>query len=107
MRSVLVYIAIYSGVFLLLHRMFRRWWYGAVGLVIATILTLWSQLAVGLWALLATLLSVAGLVLLVCATRTPRAHVSKNRAPHPFGGGALFVGSYFPPTPDFRASSSW
>ena len=32
MRSVLVYIAIYFGVFLLMHRMFRRWWYGLVGL---------------------------------------------------------------------------
>ena len=51
MRSVLVYIAIYFGVFIVLHRMFRRWWYGAVGPVIAMILTLWSQLlAVGLCA---------------------------------------------------------
>jgi hypothetical protein len=39
------YIAIYFNVFLVMHRMFRRWWYGLVGAVTAVILTLAPLLA--------------------------------------------------------------
>ena len=68
MRSVLVYIAIYFGGFLVVHSIgkVRRWWYAAVGAATATILTLWTQLlAVGPWALTVALIVVAGFNVIV------------------------------------------
>jgi hypothetical protein len=66
MRSVLVYIAIYFGVFLLMHRMFRRWWYGLVGAVSAVIVSLAPQLlTLGIWPTLLAALLVVGLNLAI------------------------------------------
>ena len=62
LASGLVHVVIYFGVFIVLHRMLRRWWYGAVGAATATILTLWTHLlAIGPWALTVALIVVAGL----------------------------------------------
>lgn len=67
MRSVLVYIAIYFGVFLVMHRMFRRWWYGLVGAVSAAIVSLAPQLlALGIWPTLLAASSSSGSISRSC-----------------------------------------
>ena len=66
MRAVLVYIAIYFGVFLVMHRTFRRWWYGLVGAVGAVLISLAPQLlALGIWPTVIATLVVVGLNLAI------------------------------------------
>jgi hypothetical protein len=45
-RSILFYVVLYFGVFLVLHTIggLRRWWYGTIGALNAVILTFTPQL---------------------------------------------------------------
>ena len=64
MRSILFYVVLYFGVFLVLHHIagFRRWWYGAIGALNAVILTFTPQLLErGIWPTLLAALLVVGL----------------------------------------------
>ena len=68
MRSILFYVVLYSGVFLVLHPIvgFRRWWYGAIGALNAVILTFTPQLLErGIWPTLLAALLLLGLSLVI------------------------------------------
>jgi hypothetical protein len=67
-RSILFYVVLYFGVFLVLHTIggFRRWWSGAIGALNAVILTFTPQLLErGIWPTLLAALLLVGLSLVI------------------------------------------
>jgi hypothetical protein len=67
-RSILFYVVLYFGVFLVLHPIvgFRRWWYGAIGALNALIITLTPKiLERGIWPTLLAALVLVGLSLVI------------------------------------------